>query len=238
MEDKFMRCWRFDLRRDFSRYVSGELKASSVARLEDHLMGCGWCRARLARIRDGHRIARQMPRAMLERDPWDAIEAAISADRSPLPVEYSEWWRPRPVRHALAAAAVVIAMLLVAVIVLVDLRAYEPRDGLSAAGGLDLEEFHAVRISDIEQNTRPHIVAEGYVSEVRVEEDGDLSFRLVEELRQPGPFIVCEIIDPIRLDPPEVGSLVRVYGVSRYDGQLGRQWHEVHPVLNIEMVRR
>jgi hypothetical protein len=238
MEVKFMKCWRFDLRRDFPRYVNGELKASSVARLENHLMGCGRCRAELARIRDGHRFARQMPRAVLERDPWEAIEAAISADRTASPVESAQWWRPRPVRHALAAAAVVIALLLVALIVLVDRMAYERGSGPTLSGSLDLDQFHAVRISDIEQNTRPHIVAEGYVSEVRVEEDGDLTFRIVEELRQPGPFIVCEIIDPIRLDPPEVGSLVRVYGVSRYDGQIGRQWHEVHPVLNIEMVRR
>jgi len=233
-----MRCWRFDLRRDFPRYVNGELKARSVARLEDHLMSCGWCRSELARIRDGHRFARQMPRAVLERDPWEAIEAAISADRTASPVDPAQWWRPRPVRQALAAAAVVIALLLVALIVMVDRIAYERGGGPTLSGSLDLDEFHAVRISDIEHNTRPHIVAEGYVSEVRVEEDGDLIFRLVEELRQPGPFIVCEIIDPIRLDPPEVGSLVRVYGVSRYDGQIGRQWHEVHPVLNIEMVRR
>jgi hypothetical protein len=31
---------------------------------------------------------------------------------------------------------------------------------------------------------------------------------------------------------------VRVYGVSRYDAKVGHQWHEVHPVLNIEEVKR
>jgi hypothetical protein len=81
-------------------------------------------------------------------------------------------------------------------------------------------------------------MAEGYVSEVRInDEDGDLSFKLVEDLKSPGPFIVCEIIDPIKLTPPKVGSRVRVYGVSRYDGQDNHNWYEVHPVLNIEEVR-
>ena len=69
------------------------------------------------------------------------------------------------------------------------------------------------------------------------DEDGDLSFKLVDELGRPGPFIICEIIDPIKLAPPSVGSRVRVYGVSRYDGQMDHNWYEVHPVLNIEVVR-
>jgi hypothetical protein len=82
-------------------------------------------------------------------------------------------------------------------------------------------------------------MAEGYVSEVSVnDEDGDLSFKLVDDLGQPGPFIVCEIIDPIKLAAPAVGSRVRVYGVSRYDGQADHNWYEVHPVLNIEVVHR
>ncbi|MEK6406526.1 MAG: hypothetical protein AABN34_06145 [Acidobacteriota bacterium] len=34
-----------------------------------------------------------------------------------------------------------------------------------------------------------------------------------------------------------VGSRVRVYGVSRYDSQDNHNWYEVHPVLNIELVR-
>jgi hypothetical protein len=238
MEVNLMKCWRFDLRRNFSRYVTGELKSGDTARLEDHLMACGECRTRLARIRDGHRLAKQMPRAALGREPWEAIEAAIRARPTALPVYSSAWWRPRPVRYALAAALAVIAMLTVTLVVMRNRLPYERRESLNMAGSFDLRDYHAVRISDIGQNTRPHIVAEGYVSEVRIDKDGDFTFRLVEELRQPGPFIVCEIIDPIRIDPPQVGSLVRVYGVSRYDSQHDRQWHEVHPVLNIEMVRR
>jgi hypothetical protein len=115
----------------------------------------------------------------------------------------------------------------------------QERNGSLVAESLDLSEFQTVNIADIEQNQKPHVVAEGYVSEVRVnDEDGDLRFKLVDDLGHPGPFIVCEIIDPIRLKVPSVGSRVRVYGVSRYDGQADHNWYEVHPVLNIEVVHR
>ena len=89
----------------------------------------------------------------------------------------------------------------------------------------------------MERTTKPHVMAEGYVSEVRIDdEDGDLRFKLVDSLQQSGPFIICEIIDPIKLAPPTVGCRVRVYGVSRYDSQADHMWYEVHPVLNIEVV--
>ena len=66
---------------------------------------------------------------------------------------------------------------------------------------------------------------------------GDLTFKLVDNLNAQDRFIVCEIIEPIRLQPPAVGSRVRVYGVSRYDGEHDHNWYEVHPVLNIEVER-
>jgi hypothetical protein len=107
-------------------------------------------------------------------------------------------------------------------------------------GGVDYDEFQPVSISGMENNTKPHVVAEGYVSEIikNEEGDGDLTFKLAERPDQPSPFIVCEIIQPIHIAPPALGSRVRVYGVSRYDAGAGRNWYEVHPVLNIEAVRR
>ena len=103
---------------------------------------------------------------------------------------------------------------------------------------LDLSDFHAVSISNIGQSTEPHVVAEGYVSDVRIDdEDGDLVFKLVDDVKTSRPFIICEIISPFKIAPPPVGSRVRVYGVSRYDGKADHQWYEVHPVLDIEMVR-
>jgi hypothetical protein len=132
-----------------------------------------------------------------------------------------------------------VATLIAAVLVVSSGRAArEAQAGTLIASALDLSEFRTVQIGDIGQNGRPHVMTEGYVSEVRVnDEDGDLSFKLVADLGRTGPFIICEIIDPIKLAPPQVGSRVRVYGVSRYDGQADHNWYEVHPVLNIEVVR-
>ena len=234
-----MKCWRIDLRRDFSRYLDKELAPHTIKRIEDHLLDCGECRTRMARMQTGHRFARQMPRAVPERDPWLAIEAAIEREQNAthqLPVKQSRLrlhWQ-RLIIPRFAGIASIIAFLLLSAFVLMKLTS--PTNW--AEPPIDREEFHEVNIGEIEHNTEPHVVAEGYVTEVRVnDEDGDLSFKLVESLHQAEPFIVCEIIDPIKLVPPPVGSRVRVYGVSRYDGKTDHQWYEVHPVLSIEMVK-
>ncbi len=184
-----MKCWRIDLRRSFSLYVTGELEASAVKRVEDHLLDCGSCRTRLARLRNGHRFAQEMPRFTPQLDPWTAIEAAIDARQpnSAPDAGGGASWRRLVLKPGFALAVIGMAALIAALIVV---------------------------------------------------SGGDLSFKLVDELGRPGPFIICEIIDPIKLAPPSVGSRVRVYGVSRYDGQADHNWYEVHPVLNIEVVRR
>ena len=236
-----MKCWRFDLRRTFSRYLNGESDQSKVKRIEDHLLDCGDCRIRLARLRNGHRLAQELPRFTPERDQWNAIEAAISS-AGPAIVRKAvrtEGWRGLVVKPGVAVAGIGLVALVAAVLIMADRRAVrEEYTGTLIADALDLSEFHTVNIADIERNQKPHVMTEGYVSEIRVnDEDGDLSFKLVEDLNSPGPFIVCEIIDSIKLKPPRVGSRVRVYGVSRYDGQDNHNWYEVHPVLNIEEVR-
>lgn len=234
-----MRCLRFDLRRNFSLYLNGELEASAVKRVEDHLIDCGACRTRLARLRNGHRLAREMPRFVPQSDPWKAIEAKLEA--RPASGERSvAGWRAVMFKPGFAFGVIGVAALIAAVFIATDRRdpAGERATPLIAEA-LDLSQFHAVSIADIEQNEKPHVMAEGYVSEVRVDDkDGDLRFKLVDELGRPGPFIVCEIIDPIKLNAPQVGSRVRVYGVSRYDSQADHNWYEVHPVLNIEVVKR
>ena len=241
-----MRCWRIGIQRNFSRYLDGELDSGEVNLIESHLMDCGWCRARLARLRDGHRFAQFVPRTVSRGRGWDALEAAIEADHTkasanevlrPQSQAWRQWLvsRPRLAMPLMAMPLLVIVALILSAWLLWPAQREEIRGPI---GVLDIDGFHAVTIADIEHNTKPHVVAEGYVSEVRIDSDGGLKFRLVEDLQQPTPFIVCEIINPIRLEAPPVGSRVRVYGVSRYDGQEGRQWHEVHPVLSIEMVRR
>jgi anti-sigma factor RsiW len=234
-----MNCWRIDLRRDFSRYLDKELPARAVKRLEDHLLDCGECRTRMARMQTGHRLARRMPRFLPERDPWLAIEAAIereqnSTARSPIrQPRLKHDWR-RLVTPKLAGAVSAMAFLVVIAFVLIKPSGSSDR----TEPPIDREGFHEVNIADIEHNTEPHVVAEGYVAEVRIDdEDGDLTFKLVESLHRAEPFIVCEIIDPIKLIPPPVGSRVRVYGVSRYDGKTDHRWYEVHPVLSIEVVK-
>ncbi len=238
-----MKCWRIDLRRTFALYLNGELETEAVKRVEDHLLDCGSCRTRLARMRNGHRLAREMPRFTPQRDPWSAIEAAIEARPSmpPEPVRRTPNWRELVLEPRFAFAVIGVVTLIAAALVASGRRAptLGERSGALIAAALDLSEFQTVNIKDIEQNQKPHVMAEGYVSEVRVnDEDGDLSFKLVDDLGRPGPFLICEIIDPIKLSPPSVGSRVRVYGVSRYDGQADHNWYEVHPVLNIEVVRR
>ena len=234
-----MKCWRIDIRRDFSRYLDKELAPRAIKRIEDHLLDCGECRTRMARMQTGHRFARQMPRVMPERDPWRAIEAALEREQGSTPQspvkqpQLRPHW-PRLATPKFATAASIIALLMLSGFVWMKL--ISPTDW--AEPPIDRGEFHEVNISEIEHNTEPHVVAEGYVTEVRInDEDGDLSFKLVESLHQAEPFIVCEIIDPIKLMPPPVGSRVRVYGVSRYDGKTDHKWYEVHPVLSIEMVK-
>lgn len=237
-----MKCWRIHLRRRFSLYVNGELGPNGVKRVEDHLLDCGSCRMRVARLRNGHRLAQEMPRFTPRRDPWTAIQAAIET-RQPTSASDTRGraaWRRVVLKPGFGMAVIGIVALIASVVVATARRSpVEEPAGQLIADALDLKEFQSVNISDIHENQKPHVMAEGYVSEVRVnDEDGDLSFKLVDDLHRAGPFIICEIIDPIKLTAPSVGSRVRVYGVSRYDGQADHNWYEVHPVLNIEVVRR
>jgi hypothetical protein len=236
------------LRRGLMRYQDGELGPRGVKLIEDHLLNCGTCRARLLQFRNGQRFARELPRLSPEPENWERLEAAIDANATQRATAPSSGtgvalralmmrlMRPMAVAAALALVVVTVGML--------ALYMRTPATNPEAmaerlAGTLDRKDFHAVAISDISSNTEPHVVAEGYVSEIRHdEEDGDLVFKLVDDPHHEQPFIVCEIINPISLAPPAVGSRVRVYGVSRFDAKADHRWYELHPVLNIEQVRK
>jgi hypothetical protein len=237
-----MRCWRVDLSRNFSRYLNGELATREIKQIEDHLLDCGDCRTRIAQMRSGHRFAGQLTRATPQRDAWNAIEAALDAEQSRSSKGASPGrggWRGVIVRPGFAVAGIVVVIGLLALLIALNRSPANERDEQSLiAGAFEPRDFHRVAIADIQLNTEPHVVAEGYVSEVKIDdEDGDLTFKLVDDIRKSGPFIVCEIINPKRLTLPSIGSRVRVYGVSRYDNQENHKWYEVHPVLNIEVVR-
>ena len=226
-----MRCWRIDLQRNLLRYVQGELSRQSVELLENHLLDCGACRTQVERLRRADHFARLMPGVTPEHDPWSQIEKAIEDSSTPR-------MTPRvsrvTVRRTLVYVSIVLSFALGGLLVLAS--QHLNRESISSA--IDLDEFHPVKISDIERTSTPHVMAEGFVSEVRTnDEDGDLCFRLVDDLRQSGPFVVCEIIDSIKIEPPMVGSRVRVYGVSRFDNKEDHRWYEVHPVLNIQVVK-
>jgi len=232
-----------DLRKNLSRYLNGELEPREIERIENHLLDCGDCRVRLARLRDGHRLAGQLPREIPSQDPWRAIEAALETQRAATTPSAAEE-RPSRRRPALTlpvfvtGVVIIAAMLAATVFILSRESTTERNDTQLLAEGFEDMDFHRVSIAEIAHNTEPHVVAEGYVSEVRIDhDDGDLVFKLVEDVRQTHPFIVCEILNPKKLTPPSVGSRVRVYGVSRYDNQENHNWYEVHPVLNIEVMR-
>ena len=235
-----MRCWRLKLQRDFSLYLTGELAPPKVKRIEDHLLDCGSCRTRLARIRNGHRFAQAAPRFRPQRDPWAAIEAAIDKEENRAQTRLEPEARQGMLRPSFVIVTCAVVILFLGILVASNRRASseKQREIASLSDALDLREFHAVSIADMERTTQPHVVAEGFVSQVLIDdEDGDLRFKLVESLQQSEPFIICEIIEPIKLAPPAIGSRVRVYGVHRYDSKENHNWYEVHPVLNIEVVR-
>ena len=236
-----MKCMRFDLRRTLPRYVDGELNARTVERVEHHLLDCNSCRARIARLRDGQRLARQLPRRQPPSDGWEAIASALETTLSPTtPVRADEraTWQQVLTSPYFAIIIFAVALMTLSAALLWQRQKPQPLVAADPVGAFDTSHFRPVLISEIDKNTAPHVVAEGYVKEVKIDEnDGDYLFKLVEDVRQAEPFIICEIITPINIKPPAVGSRVRVYGVSRFDAEEGRRWHEVHPVLNIETVK-
>ncbi|MEW6125880.1 MAG: zf-HC2 domain-containing protein [Acidobacteriota bacterium] len=234
-----MRCLRFDIHKNFPFYIDDELNPAKTKQLEDHLLDCNWCRAQVARLRDGQRFAAKLARRQPPRDNWAAIAAALDNQSAGTPAGLPK--RRFTIRREFFLspwfAVIILALMVVGLSLALIIQAREPQEIYAARifGQFDRDEYHPVNISEMESNKASHVVAEGYVSEVKISpEDGDLVFKLVEDIERPSPFIVCEIISPIHLEPPTVGSRVRVYGVSRYDAEEGREWYEVHPVLNIE----
>lgn len=234
-----MRCLRFDLHKNFLFYIDGELNEAKTKQLEDHLLDCNSCRAQVTRLRDGQRLIAKLSRRKPQTDGWDNLAAALNhSSDARLPILPKRRFAIR--REWLLspwAAVGILAVMVIALSLALILNEREPREiyATNIFEQVDRDEFHPVDIAQMEHNKAPHVVAEGYVSEVKIsDEDGDLMFKLVKDIGRPSPFIICEIISPINLEPPVVGSRVRVYGVSRYDAEEGREWYEVHPVLNIE----
>jgi anti-sigma factor RsiW len=240
-----MSCWHFRLQGKILPYLDGELAPPQVSRLERHLLDCQWCRERLLRLRAASQFARQLPRVAPWGDADSDFEAltARAAGRRPRARIKRSWGVPIRL-GALVTPRVVTA--LVALVVLQSALLIESNRGVLfgqrtsvtvRAGALDLGDFRALRVSDIRANTQPEVVTQGYVSDVHTDrEEGTVAFKLAEDRQGAGPFVVCEIIAPINVAAPAKGSYVRVYGVTRYDGQSDRRWYEINPVLQIKSV--
>lgn len=222
---------------DFSRYLDGELTSPIERELEEHLMDCGECRSHLSRLRAGARMARHVPSFKPAHDRFADIQKAL--DREKEFGAFPDTSAPRKgngrrANSRMNAGRAAVLVLAVLACVLLSLY-YSAMSAEEPAVSIDRAAFHATRIAEIDGHSEPHIVVEGYVAEVRIDsEENTLSFKLVSNLKQPGAFVICEIINPAALTSPQVGSQLRVYGVSRYDGQPGHQWYEIHPVIKIE----
>jgi hypothetical protein len=241
-----MRCWRFDLRRKFVPYLEGALRPRETEGVERHLRACAKCRAVFVRLRAGDQSARELRRFGREEAHRPPEFETMKAEVREVVAKRDRWARawedrfyelttPRTVQ-ILAGLVLVLGLLLV-----VSNRRvlFGGRNGKAAKPfALDVSDFHPLRIPEIQSNTRARITTEGYVRDVRLdEEEGTLQFKLAEIPQGAGPFVVCEIMSPIGIARPREGSLVRVYGVARYDGQPGREWHEVNPVLDIAVLK-
>src|SRR5262249_32309894 len=153
-------------------------------RLLAHMQFCSDCAMRFRSLSIGRDLLLELQPRVPERDHWEVIEAALETQSSPARQESKWLWNFATPRFAVA----VLALLVVTLGVLLLLRSEPVREIYASkiVGAVDYDEFHPVSISGMGSNTKPHIVAEGYVSEIikNEEEDGDLTFKLVERLDQ------------------------------------------------------
>jgi Putative zinc-finger len=225
-----MMCWRINLRRKLTAYIHGSLSLDSIKRIESHLMECESCRVSFFRIKEADHMAGRLSGVTARPiNSWKAIESIIQKRSQSSTPEIGYF-----VKALTGVAAALFAVLAILIFsrVMADLP-NQKRDLRFDPGA-----YHPISLSQFPKTVEPHVATEGYVSQISVnDEDGDLMFKLVDDLHRPNHFVVCEIISPYKLELPSPGSRIRVYGVSRYDGKAEHQWFEVHPVLNIVPIR-
>jgi anti-sigma factor RsiW len=218
-----MRCIRIGYSKKLIQYLHGSLSPFEAQKVEQHASQCKSCNAKLSRLMEGDAIAKQIPAIQAKQNGWSNLQEAILKTK------------PHTRRPGSIIVRASVAIVLLSAVSFFMWHAAQMSSDTIA--GLEIDRYREVAIREMPGNVEPHVVTEGYISEVRVDHhEGDLVFKLVESLEQPSPFVICEIIPPFQLDPPEVGNKVRVYGVSRYDPKENHQWYEVHPVMGIEKV--
>lgn len=241
-----MSCWWPGFRKQLLLYVEGTLSLREVEKLEHHLLACPRCRELLLRLRTGRRIAQQIPRVSPGEDSETGFESFMAgvAANSGKPRRAVLCWRERLDRWAtpqVVAALVAVILVQLALLVfsnrstLLGERRYVAREATASYW----HGFRSISIQNVKLDTQPHIVTEGYVEDLHTDKrEGVVAFRLVEDSGSPTPFLRCEIMRPLEVAPPNNGAYVRVYGVSRYDGQEGHDWYEVNPVVKITPLDR
>lgn len=239
-----MSCRKTRLKRGFVPYLEGPLSARRAARLEKHLLACGDCRAELERLRSGFDAAQRLrPGSEAADRPSPGIAELLAGPSEPSS-GIGGWVRRWEIRFAALTTPRAVLILAVAVVVLLVIlgllsRGLIPgRRASFSTGEAAAGTYHSLTVSEVAANTRPRIAVEGFVREVRFDqEERILRFKLVEKPDAAEPYVICEILDPARTIVPREGSLVRVYGVARYDAQPGRGWHEINPVLNMSVIK-
>lgn len=242
-----MSCWRFGLRRKFVPYLEGKIPDQGAKRLERHLSDCEDCRVMFLRLRAGHQFAQQLrpfePKGAPDAPEFEAMIAGIGE----MARGRHRWARMRErlfdIRTSPRAVQALMVLVVVQLAILVVLNRKvlfgEHGSALMKPSALDFSDFHPLSIQELQTNTTPHVVTEGYVRDVHFdEEERTMHFKLVQIPHVPELFIMCEIIGESGIPVPYEGSRVRVYGVTRYDAQTGREYHEVNPVLNIAVLQQ
>jgi hypothetical protein len=215
------RCTRYHQSQLLKDYLHGNV-ASRKKEIELHMKTCDACTEKLERLKRGDHFAQMISQPTDAPDGWKRLEQTL--DFSP-----RFRWKEQKRIASIAAVLLLGASGIYAL--------FAPSDSNGSFSPND-RTYKEVRLSKIAENTEAHIVTEGVVIAIAIDnQDGDYRIRLQENLRQSGPFVICEILRPSKIPLPEVGKRVRVYGVSRFDNKPEHRWHEVHPVFGIETVQ-
>lgn len=112
---------------------------------------------------------------------------------------------------------------------------------LTASGAIAQDapdrQYHQVELRALAAGKvrRTHVLVEGYVAFVKIEEDGDRHIRLCDSASvttmDRKRCVVLECIPELPCPAPKVGDHIAVAGISRFDPENGHRWYELHPVL-------
>jgi hypothetical protein len=235
-----MKCRRHGLRRKWIPYLEGQLPPRAAGRIDRHLRLCEECRTEFARLREGHRLAQRLSGSKAEAAPsFEALQVGEKIGGRRRWSWFWERWLDVLTMPRVVPVLAAIVVLQLALLLLSNRTSFFRGGEAMKPAALDISRFRMVSIPDLPTNTLPHVATEGYVRDVRVDqEEKTLHFILAQRPEGPGPYVVCEIMSPGGIAVPREGSRVRVYGVARYDGQAGREWHELNPVLDIAVLKR